>query len=68
MGTLVKSEDTSKLTNSSSSLTVMSLNVSAKCFEFKTWKLVFPARGEMMEAMYLESWYEGDAMHETDSL
>ena len=24
--------------------------------------------GEMMEAMYLESWYEDDPMHETMSL
>ena len=54
MGTLVKSEDTSKLTNSSFSLTVMSLIVSVKCLEFKTWEIVFPARGEMTEAMYLE--------------
>ena len=31
----------------------------------KTWELVFPTRGDMMEAMYLESWHEGDPMHET---
>ena len=54
MGTLVKSEDMSKLTNSSSSPTVMSLMISAKCLEFKTRELVFQGRGEMMEAMYLE--------------
>ena len=58
MGTLVNRDVTSKLTNSSLP-TVTSLIVSAKCLEFKTCELVLPARGEMMKAMYLESWYEG---------
>ena len=48
---LVKSEDMSKLTNSSSSPTVVSLIVSVKCLEFKMWELVFPVRGEMMKAL-----------------
>ena len=46
----------------------MSLIVSAKCMEFRTRELVFPTRGEMMETMYFESWYEGDPVHETMSL
>ena len=26
---------------------------------------ILSRKGEMMEAMYLESWYEGDPIHET---
>ena len=56
MGTLVNSGFTSKLTYYSSLPMVTTLIVSAKCLEFKTCKLILPASGEMMDAMYLESW------------
>ena len=53
VGTLVKSEDTSKLTNDSSGLIVMSLIVSAKCLEFRTCELVLPAKGEIICGGYV---------------
>ena len=67
MGTLVNSEDTSKLTTAHRLLRQYSsfLIVSAKCLEFKTWELVSPTRGEMTEAMYLKSLLENDPMHDT---
>ena len=52
MGTLVKSKVTSKLTRTSSC-------IPAKCFEFRTWDLVFPARGEVTDAMYLKACMKG---------
>ena len=55
MGTLVKSEETSKLTGISFLSNLMSLIVSAKCLEFKTWDSVLPASGEIIEAICLES-------------
>ena len=33
--------------------------------EFKTCELVFLANGEIIDAIYLESLYEGAPMHET---
>ena len=39
-----------------------------KCLEFRTSELVFPARGEITDAMYLESLHEGAPMHETMGL
>ena len=68
MGTLVNSEVTSKLTRASSASTHTSFIMPTKCLKFKTCELVFPANGEITDAIYLESLYEGTPMHETMGL
>ena len=68
MGTLVNSEVTSELTRASSASTRTSSIIPTKCLEFKTCELVFPANGEITDAIYLESLYEGAPMHETMGL
>ena len=51
-GTLVKREDTSKLTRISSLSTCTLPIISVMCLEFLTWELVCPARGDMKDVMY----------------
>ena len=68
VGTLVNSEVTSKLTRASSASTRSSFTTPVKCLEFRTCEVVLPARGEITDAMYLESLYEGAPMHETMGL
>ena len=54
-GTLVKREETSKLTRISS-LYTCTLLISVKCLEFLTWELVCPAKGDMRDVMCFDSW------------
>ena len=71
VGTLVNSEVTSKLTRASSASTCSSFMTPVKpvmCLEFRTCEIVLPTRGEITDAMYLESLYEGAPMHETMGL
>ena len=68
MGTLVNSEVTSKLTRASSASIRTSFIIPIKCLEFKMCELVFPANGEITDAIYLESLYEEAPMHETMGL
>ena len=65
IGTLVNSEVTLKLTRASSASTRSFFMTPVKCLEFRTCELVLPARGEITDAMYLESLYEGAPTHET---
>ena len=66
IGTLVKSEETSKLTRISFLSILISLIVSKECLVFKTWDSVFPASGEIVKATCLERTYAGDNGSEGD--
>ena len=61
-------DETSKLTNSSSSATRTSCKASRKCFEFFIWVFVIPPRGDMGEVMNSERQQDGDRMLDTIGL
>ena len=63
MGTLVKSDCTSKLVTTSFSVTDSKETISENCLVFFT-KDEVPIRGEMMEVLNLARWYVGEPMAE----